>query len=87
MLQFKDLAIEISLFKPLTNGKILDLTKLKAFADDRFNIAKLRISLFAQSRKHCGKRRKCWFSKYFFSRVAKSQDCVIKSLLPQNNDL
>ena len=42
-----------------------------------------------KSRKHCGKRRKCWlpafspfptlFSKTFFSRGVKSLDCVVKS--------
>ena len=41
-----------------------------------------------KSRKHCGKRRKCWlaafspfsimFSKACFSRGVKSQDCVVK---------
>ena len=44
---------------------------------------------FGKSRKHCGKRRKCWlpafspfptnFSKGLFLRVVKSQDCVLKS--------
>ena len=32
-------------FKPLPNNKILDVTKLKAFADDKFNIVKMMISL------------------------------------------
>ena len=41
--------------------------------------------------KHCGKRRKCWlpafspfstmFSKGFFSKVVKSRDCVVKTLM------
>ena len=30
---------------PLTNNKFLDLTKLKAFADDKLNISKMTISL------------------------------------------
>ena len=30
----------------LPNDKILALTKLKAFADDKFNVAKLMISVF-----------------------------------------
>ena len=44
---------------------------------------------FWKSKKHCGKRRKCWlpafshfptmFSKGSFSRVFKSRDCVAKS--------
>ena len=31
---------------PLPNDKFLDVNKLKAFADDRLNIAKMTISLF-----------------------------------------
>ena len=31
---------------PLPNAKILAFTKLKAFADDKFNGAKMMISLF-----------------------------------------
>ena len=44
---------------------------------------------FGISRKHCGKRRKCWspafspfptmFSKGFSFRVVESLDCVVKS--------
>ena len=33
-------------FNPLSNGKILDMTKLKAFADDKLNVAKMTISLY-----------------------------------------
>ena len=33
-------------FKPFPNAKISDLTKLKAFADDKLNVAKRMISLF-----------------------------------------
>ena len=33
-------------FNHLLNNKILDMTKLKAFADDKLNIAKMMISLF-----------------------------------------
>ena len=33
-------------FKPLHNNKIWALTKLKALADDLFNVAKMLISLF-----------------------------------------
>ena len=31
---------------PLPNNKILDMTKLKAFADDKLKVAKMTISLF-----------------------------------------
>ena len=37
------------------NDKILDMTKLKAFADDKLKVAKLTVSLFDKSRKECGK--------------------------------
>ena len=60
----------------LPTNKILDFTKLKAFADDKLNIARMMISPYDKSRKLCGKRRKCWlpafspfptvFSKAFF---------------------
>ena len=31
---------------PLPNDKILDMTKLKGFADDKLNVAKMTFSLF-----------------------------------------
>ena len=75
---------------PLPNDKILDVTKLKAFADDKLNVAKMRFFLFDKSRKHCGKRRKCWllafspfsphcFLKPFFCRIVKSRNYLVKS--------
>ena len=39
----------------LPNDKILDLTKLKAFADDKLKIAKMRISLFDRVENTVGK--------------------------------
>ena len=67
-------------------------TKLKAFADEKFNVAKMIISLCDREEesfgKHCGKRRKCclpafspfpkMFSKAFFFSVVKIRDCVVK---------
>ena len=35
----------LALFNPLPNDKILDMTKLKAFADDKLNIDKMTISV------------------------------------------
>ena len=32
--------------KPLPNDKFLDVTKLKAFADDKLNVDKMTISLY-----------------------------------------
>ena len=64
--------------------KFLHETKLKAFADDKIKVAKIRISLLDKSRKYCGERRKCWlpafssfptvFSKAFFVSVVKSRN-------------
>ena len=49
---------------------------------------------FRKSRKHCGKRRKCWlpafspfptmFSKALVPRVIKSRDCVVKELIAKS---
>ena len=49
-------------FKSLPNDKILDVTKLKAFADDNMNVAQMLISVFVEN--HCWKRRKCWLSSF-----------------------
>ena len=72
----------------LPNDKILDQSKLKAFADDKICYRKMEI-WFGKGRKHCGKRRKCWlpafspfptmFSKGFLYRVIKTCDCVVKN--------
>ena len=73
---------------PLPNDKFLDMTKLKAFADDKLNVAKMTISLCGRLENTVGKRRKCWlpafssfhtvFSKAFFFRVVKSRDCMVE---------
>ena len=78
-----------NVFNSLSKDKILDWSKLNAFADDeiwcnwKFEIC------FGKGRRHCGKRRKYWlsafspfsavFSKGFSYRVIKSHDCVVKS--------
>ena len=45
------------------HNKILDQTKLKAFADDKLNEAKMIISVLI-GRKHCGKRRNCFYKGF-----------------------
>ena len=40
---------------PLPNEKILDLTKLKEFADKKLNVAKMTISLFDRVENTVGK--------------------------------
>ena len=72
---------------PLPNYKIFDMTRLKAFADNKLNVAKITISLF-DGLENTGKRRKHWlpafsyfpteFSKAPFLRVVRSWDCVVK---------
>ena len=61
----------LQLFNPLPNDKILDLSKLKAFADDKLNVTKnfnrvkeAAFFLFLQC-----------FQKAFFFRGIKSRDC------------
>ena len=49
--------VNIELFNPFPNDKILDMTKLNAFADDisQSNIAKMIISLFDREENTVGK--------------------------------
>ena len=77
----------------LPNKKILHWSKSKAFADDKINLnekKKRKKMLLVMGRKHCGKRRKCWFpafspfptmfSNALFPRgVSKSQHYVVNS--------
>ena len=78
------------LFISLTNDKILDVTKLKAIADDKLNVAKLTVSLFYREEYNLQNREKRrWlpvsfpftivFSGAFFFRVVKRKDCVPKN--------
>ena len=70
---------------PLPNHKIFEITKLKALADDKSNVAKMTISLFDRVENTVGKGENAFspfptlFSKAFFFGVVKSQDCVVKS--------
>ena len=79
-----NLKITQSIFSnPLPTDKILEMTKLKAFADDKLNVAEM-------SRKHCGKKGEyaghqhfllfpqCFPKRSSFG-VVKSRDCVVKS--------
>ena len=70
----------------LPNDKILDMTKLKAFADDKLNNAKMIIFLFdrLENTEGKGENAACQhflpvFSKALFFRFVKSRDCVVKS--------
>ena len=45
------------MINPLPNDKILDVTKLKAFADIKLNSAKMTISLFDRVENTAGKEK------------------------------
>ena len=66
----------------LPNDKILDWSKLKAFADDKITDLKIKIC-FGKSRKHCCKRGKFWLPAFSpfptIFRVVKSRDCLVRS--------
>ena len=50
------------------NNKLLDVTKLKAFADDKINVAQMMIFVFDRVENilkgENGKRRKCWLAAF-----------------------
>ena len=75
------------IFISLPNDNILDLSKLKAFAEDNINVnKKIRFNLGGVE-KSCEKKSKCWLSAIspfptvsstgFFIKVEKSRDCVV----------
>ena len=84
-LKFRRL-VKSQLFTKLQNFKTL--TKLKAFADNKFTVAKIMISVFDRM-ENSWQRRKCclpafssfptMFSKALCSKVVKTHDCMVKS--------
>ena len=73
----------------LQNDKILDLSKFKAFADDKINVTKKTERSFWDGKKTLWEKDKMlrlpafspiptMFSKGLFFRVVKSQDCVVE---------
>ena len=76
-------------FNSLSNDKILDLSKLKAFADDKVNAANMTSYIFDRKENIVGKGEiagdqhfflySTLFSKGFFPRVNKSTDYIVKS--------
>ena len=71
----------------LRKGLNLDVTELKAFADNKLKVARMVLTIFHRV-ENTVKRRKCWlpaftsyptvFSKASFFRVVKSLDSVVK---------
>ena len=94
-------AVSVWLFYPITNNSVLfyslpyykisDWSKLRAFADDKINVNQKLKFVFGKSRKHRGKRRKCWlpafspfptmFSKDFFFKVVRIRKLCSKELI------
>ena len=52
-------------FKLLPNDKFFDITKLKAFAYDKFNIAKMTISLCDRVENTVGKEENAGYQHFF----------------------
>ena len=73
----------------LPHDKILDLTKLKAFADDNINVAKMMISVSNRAENIVGKGENAGYQHFLLFpkcfqeasslRVVKRQDCVVKT--------
>ena len=49
---------------PLPNDKFLDITKLKAFADDKLNVAKVAISLCVRVENNVGKEENAGYQHF-----------------------
>ena len=47
-------------YNSVSNNKILELSKLKAFADNNLSMYQRLKFSFVKGRRHCGKRKKCW---------------------------
>ena len=70
----------LSNINPLPNDKFFDFTKLKAFADDKFKVAKMMIFLLDRAKKKLWENRfQQLFSKVVFFRVIKSRDRVVQN--------
>ena len=76
------------MFTSLPNNKILDVTKLNAFADDKVNVAQMLVSVFDRIENIVGKGENAGYKHFSFSHyvfkgfffgVVKSRDCVVKS--------
>ena len=71
----------LSVFNPLPNDKILDMTNLKAFGEYKFSVAKMKISFFDRVENTVGKGENAGYQHFllfptlfskasFFFRVA-----------------
>ena len=72
----------------LPNEKILALTKLKAFVDDKFSVAKVMISVFDRAKNIVGKVENAGYQHFLLLphnvfksscfKIVKSRGCVVK---------
>ena len=77
------------LVNSLANYKILDVTKWKAFADDKINVAQMMISVIDRVENIVGKGKNAGYQHFLLFpqcfqksscfKVIKSLDCVVKS--------
>ena len=65
------------LFNPLPNNNILDMNKLKAYADKKLKIAKITISLFDRVGNTVGKRENAGY-QHFLLFPQGFPNCVVK---------
>ena len=54
-------------FNSLSNDKILDVTKLKAFADDKISVAQMIISVFDRLENIVGKGENAGYQHFLFT--------------------
>ena len=54
-------------FNPFPHDKVLDQTKLKAFADNKLNVTEMIISVFDRVENIVGKRENAYTSNFSFS--------------------
>ena len=59
-----NLQMELLFINHLPNDKILDKSKLTAFADDKSNVVEMTSSLFDRIENIVGKRRRCWLPEF-----------------------
>ena len=57
---------KLKAFNPFPHNKILDQTKLKAFADDKLNVTKIMISVYDRVENIVEKRRNCFYKQFPF---------------------
>ena len=65
---------------PLPNNKILDMTKLTAFADDKLNVAKLMISILNRVENTVGKGKNAVYQHFLLFLQCSPKSSSLRSL-------